>query len=513
MAIKKLRFPLEMENGAEVRTIEELRENFSMEKVLLYYSDGRLLKWLRNYYLDEEAEAVSELDPKDPDLNRKLCDIFYVDYKESAKVNIEEVNVNKQRLMRLKDFTSEKNFDDVIERIAFDQNELVKLLKQGVKEIYLCGDRFNIPLDREGISYIGVNEPIVVIDSAESVDFKGKNIDFQNIKFDEEYLGIVSEEKINADFSGSAEEWVEPSLKRCKVCSNGDEDIEKTISKYKKLGYFHYSMFLTDFLHDRLYGAQNYTKYEHRYGKQGETFIFRNVISVIADNMKYIKKRIDLSREYLTSIKNMDSSYGYSERVTVANYVKYSGIMLFIFNNKNDIIKYHSYVYRLGILVPADVHKKIMSRGIIKPFKEEHCCHDYRCMGYVLPFDDIKEILLSKDTVLLSEDGGVRGTGFHCMNGCEFFRDEVTNNPWIIDSYAEKIDGSKIIYDDDNEQYDEEENGTEYDDEYDEYYEGYCPECGEWIEFDEDMIDEDGCVVCPNCEEEFDVDDFENEAE
>ncbi|MGN1305868.1 MAG: hypothetical protein ACI4YB_12655 [Oscillospiraceae bacterium] len=454
MAIKKLRFPLEMENGTEVRTIEELRENFSMEKVLLYYSDGRLLKWLRNNYLDEEAEAVSELDPKDLELNRKICGIFNVEYNESAKVNIEEITANKQRITRLKEFTSDEKFADVIDIIAFDQNELEELLQQGAKEIYLCGDRFNIPLDRKGISYIGVNEPTVVIDSDESVDFKAKNIDFQNTKFDEEYLGIVAEEKINADFSGSAEEWVAPSLKRCKVCANADEDIEKTISKYKKLGYYHYSMYLTDFVHDRFYGAQKYTKERHEYCRYGDSYIFRNVISVIADNMKYIKKRIDLSREYLTSIKDMNSYYGCGGQAILANYVKYSGIMLFNYNNK--VIKYHDYVFRLGVLIPERINEKVLSRGIRKTFTDDHCCGDYGCTGYILPFDDIKEILLSKDTVLLSEDGGVRGTGFHCINGCEFFRDEVTNNPWIIGSYAERIDGSKIIYDDDNEQYDQE---------------------------------------------------------
>ena len=91
MAIKKIRFPLEMDNGAEARTLDELREHFSMEKVVLYYSDGKLLKWLRNNYLDEEAEAISELDPKDPELNRKICGIFDVEYNESAKVEIGKV--------------------------------------------------------------------------------------------------------------------------------------------------------------------------------------------------------------------------------------------------------------------------------------------------------------------------------------------------------------------------------------------------------------------------------------
>lgn len=446
MAFKRLRFHLEMEDGVEARTIDELREHFSMERVLLYYSDGRLLKWLRNNYLDEEAEAISELDPNDTELNRKICEILDVGYDKATKVSIEEVTGNKQRFTKLKDYTSDKRFYDVIDRIAFDQSELGKLLDKGAKEIYLCGDRFNIPLDKNGISYIGINETTAVIDSEKSVDFKAKEICFQNVKFDEKYLQFVEEERINADFSGSAEMWVTPRLKRCKVCAREERDIEETISKYTKLGYVHYSMYLTDFLHDRFYGNQGYTKERHDYGS--DSFIFRNVISMITDNMKYIKKLVDLSREGLINIKDMNSSHGYFEQAIEANYVKYSGLMLFNYKN-NDIYKFHTYVFRLGILVPGKVNEKIISKGIIKSFTDSSGSHDYHCLGYILPFDDIKEILLSKDTVLLSEDGGC--TGYHCMNGCNFFRDQITNNPWLIDSHDEKFDGSKIKYNDDDE--------------------------------------------------------------
>lgn len=43
-------------------------------------------------------------------------------------------------------------------------------------------------------------------------------------------------------------------------------------------------------------------------------------------------------------------------------------------------------------------------------------------------------------------------------------------------------------------------------------FEAICPSCGETIELDEDMLDEDG-MVCPHCGEtlEFDFDDEEDE--
>ena len=43
---------------------------------------------------------------------------------------------------------------------------------------------------------------------------------------------------------------------------------------------------------------------------------------------------------------------------------------------------------------------------------------------------------------------------------------------------------------------DEDEDG---DDEDDDFVELQCPECGETIYFDEDMLTEDGALICPNC--------------
>ena len=43
---KKIRFPLEMDNGLEVRSMEELRNNFSLGRVLEYIQNGKLVIWL-----------------------------------------------------------------------------------------------------------------------------------------------------------------------------------------------------------------------------------------------------------------------------------------------------------------------------------------------------------------------------------------------------------------------------------------------------------------------------------
>ena len=45
-----IRFPLKMKNGAEIRTLDELKENFDLESVLGYFTDGKLATWLAIFH-------------------------------------------------------------------------------------------------------------------------------------------------------------------------------------------------------------------------------------------------------------------------------------------------------------------------------------------------------------------------------------------------------------------------------------------------------------------------------
>ena len=46
---KKIKFALKMQDGAEVRNIEDLREHFDIDTVVGYFLDGRLLTWLGKF--------------------------------------------------------------------------------------------------------------------------------------------------------------------------------------------------------------------------------------------------------------------------------------------------------------------------------------------------------------------------------------------------------------------------------------------------------------------------------
>lgn len=606
MAIKKIRFPLEMDNGAEVRTLDELREHFSMEKVVLYYSDGKLLKWLRNNYLDEEAEAISELDPKDPELNRKICGIFDVEYNESTKVDIEEVTANKQRLSRLKEYTADEKFADVIDRVAFDQNELEELLNNGASEVYLCGSWFRIPLDRENVRYIGINQPIAEINSAEMVDFKAKNISFENLKFNKEYTEIVEKRRFDADFSGSADDWTEPQIKHCRECLElNNKNAEEVCKKLEADGYVHYSLVLADYMHD---GYHEKNDYSYKIDISGMSDI-RNIITIIADNTRYMKKYMDMSKEKINILKMGRCEYNGYMLDTPNELLRYSGLVLInnlkkqdgfedadVFLVKtmesskayskayNDIaeIKYYSNADVIGVWVSERVNQKIVSYAINKNVAE-YFDGKSEYQGYILPFDIMRDIISNKDTILISEkrqdltlyrdtknngswlvryggeefgeekriymsgsdmDHGLRANEYipvknisrlktneknkktmYCSKcGAKIGSGELTKCPYC--SCKLKIEGSEAIKSEEKAA----ENSivrsvkmpisevskvvkSNSEANYEECYKGFCPECGKYIEIDESesMIDDDGCVECPNCEEIINVDDIWDE--
>ena len=192
---RKIRFPLEMEQGVEVRSLEELRENFSLSHVLMYISNGKLVTWLRDRYEYDIADAIEKLNSFDSDLSKKVCEIFDVQYNESDDKDVEELKEKTRRLRLLKEYTSEQKYIDVEEKIAFSQDELYDLLDNGITDIYLCGERFSIPLDKSGISYHGINNPIVAINSKEEIDWEEKNIFIDNVTYDEKYMDLLKSNK------------------------------------------------------------------------------------------------------------------------------------------------------------------------------------------------------------------------------------------------------------------------------------------------------------------------------
>lgn len=191
---KKIRFSLEMKDGVQVRTLEELQENFSLEKVLVYIEDGKLDTWLRDRYQNDIADGIAALDKSDSDYNRKLCALFDVEYDEAAEEEMAKAAERAEKLKKLREYTDEPKYLDNVDNVAFEQDDLFDLLDEGVTTIYLCGEKFSIPLGKSGISYIGVNNPTVVINSKSVVDWSAKGISLDGVKYDEKYQAIADAE-------------------------------------------------------------------------------------------------------------------------------------------------------------------------------------------------------------------------------------------------------------------------------------------------------------------------------
>lgn len=86
--VKKIKFPLEMDNRVKIRTLEELKENFSLEKILGNFTNGKLVTWLNNRYYEDEAAQVSELNSSSADFKKRLCEIFDVEYSADTEIDL-----------------------------------------------------------------------------------------------------------------------------------------------------------------------------------------------------------------------------------------------------------------------------------------------------------------------------------------------------------------------------------------------------------------------------------------
>ncbi|MBR1442683.1 MAG: SEL1-like repeat protein, partial [Firmicutes bacterium] len=193
---RKIRFPLQMK-GNDVRTIDELRENFDIESILGYYVDGKLATWLRNNYYISEAESVEALSSEDPKINAKLCAIFKIEYSEEENSSdIETAKRRKEKLTLLRQDTTDESLISKVDAIAFDQDDLFDIFDMGTeKTIYLYKGEFEIPLTIKDITYIGIGDPIVYLRAYDNVDFNSLNLKFIDIKYAWDISGTTSADK------------------------------------------------------------------------------------------------------------------------------------------------------------------------------------------------------------------------------------------------------------------------------------------------------------------------------
>ena len=232
---RKIRFPIKMKNGAEVRTLDELKENFDLESVLGYFTDGRLATWLSDRYYDEKAEAVAALSADTPDLNAKLCEILEVEYEaEADETDVELIARRREKFQIISGVTDNREILDNIDRVAMDQDELFDILDESPEKIYLYGDKFEIPFGKKNISYIGINAPLVVLEKEKGIYLYKKNdIKFSNVKF---------EDTINPDFAAGERLFLKGRFQEAfplikEAAENGNPRAMYIMARYCNDGY------------------------------------------------------------------------------------------------------------------------------------------------------------------------------------------------------------------------------------------------------------------------------------
>ena len=177
---KKIKFALKMKDGVEVRNIQELRDNFDLNQVTVYFMDGKLETWLNDRYYDEEVEQIESLQKDDTELQKKLCQIFGVEYEEDT-MTPEEIEARNRKLAKLKEITDDEEILANVDHVAFSQEELSDLLDEGMDTIYLCGDNFVIPERVKDKTYIGINTKLN-LDAQKMERYEKNNIRLINLQ-------------------------------------------------------------------------------------------------------------------------------------------------------------------------------------------------------------------------------------------------------------------------------------------------------------------------------------------
>lgn len=180
--MKKIKFPLVMKNGEEVRDIEALRENFDIESAAEYYSNGKLERWLENNYYDDILEKVRELTGDEDDFGQLLAKALGAEWDGSEKINLRSIMKGTELRERLKPYVSEEELEKM-EHIADTQEELERLVQSGCSPVYLFGKTFSIREWMGNIEFIGIGCPVVDLEIHSREEFQKKKIKLQDVEF------------------------------------------------------------------------------------------------------------------------------------------------------------------------------------------------------------------------------------------------------------------------------------------------------------------------------------------
>ncbi|MBE6097235.1 MAG: zinc ribbon domain-containing protein [Schwartzia succinivorans] len=181
---RKIKFALEMKDGVKVRSnLEELRENFDLEKAVGYFLSGKLTEWLEDRYYEDEVEKLEAIDKDAPNLRGRLCEALGVECEEEAELDVEQLARLNEKKAVLRQKTGDESIIANADKTALTQEDLADLLDMDEPVIYLCGENFNVPARVKDKKYVGVlGTPTISIKANSQKELDEKGIVFENVR-------------------------------------------------------------------------------------------------------------------------------------------------------------------------------------------------------------------------------------------------------------------------------------------------------------------------------------------
>lgn len=156
-------------------TLEELQQKFDLKKVIEYFINGKLQKWLENIYEDDIAEELEELTGEEGDFVERFIEVLGVQC-EKKEMDMHKIREEITLKERLKEFFPEEKIENVAKETATNQEKLEQLVSEGVKEIYLLSEAFYIEKEMKELDLIGVDTPFIETEETDAEQFYMQHI-------------------------------------------------------------------------------------------------------------------------------------------------------------------------------------------------------------------------------------------------------------------------------------------------------------------------------------------------
>jgi hypothetical protein len=120
--MKLIKFDLPID-GVKVKTVDELREHFTLE-ILDHFRSGLLVKWLASRKLQDELGAIKVLDDvEDSALLKGLCEVFGIEADEATVAEITKESAKSGENIN----EIAKIYDELAEKIDFFTYKAIRL--------------------------------------------------------------------------------------------------------------------------------------------------------------------------------------------------------------------------------------------------------------------------------------------------------------------------------------------------------------------------------------------------